>query len=46
VRNLDAGEENIDDQGIRNQLRSLATAIHMRALATATALTAIAWISK
>jgi hypothetical protein len=46
MRNLDAGEEKIGDEGIRNQLRSLATTIHVRALATANALTAIAWIAK
>jgi hypothetical protein len=46
MRNLDAGEESIGDQGVRKQLRGLATRIHVRALATANVLTAIAWIAK
>ncbi|HEX9144946.1 MAG TPA: hypothetical protein VGA09_11775 [Candidatus Binatia bacterium] len=46
MRNLDSGEEAIGNQGIREQLRHLATTIHVRALATATALTAISWIAK
>jgi hypothetical protein len=46
MRNLDAGEESIADQGIQNQLGRLATSIHVRALVTANALTAIAWIAK
>jgi hypothetical protein len=46
MRNLDSGEESIGDQGVRNQLRGLATRIHVRALATANLLTAIAWIAK
>jgi hypothetical protein len=46
MRNLDAGEEGIADEGTRNRLGRLANSIHVRALVTANALTAIAWLAK
>ena len=44
TRNMDAGEESIDDETMVLKLRGVARRIHRRALATALAITLLALI--
>lgn len=41
---MDAGEEGIDEEGVKAQLRAKARRIHLRALITALVITLLAFI--
>jgi hypothetical protein len=44
MRNLDAGDQSIDNSGLKARLQAVAQKIHVRALLTAVLLTALTFL--